>query len=448
MRQFESSLRRGLMDANLAQYERVLQNADAAEVDFSPSYLRERMRLLADPWGWMRRREAMGPRRRRRLNWRMIAIVAALLLLSACAYAVVTGQFSQWFPRLEPDPRDPEVSEEVLSRMGTVIEQSQTVDGVTATLNAAVWDGNDLRMSLTLTAPDIPQEVTQKTHLYTEECTLSLPEEDWKEYVRKDEERHYQEFAEQEGLSEKEYKEGVERSVQRFMDMGQTEYWNHYNLVSFPLVSREEDTLTFEAWVSFADCLERPEITLHLENIATYEDGKGEVTWHDGKRTGPGPKDTILKGPMDFTFTLEEPIRPIHYRGDVSVTAEEIPFRFTEFEISVFDMNLSYEVLVPVNEIHVTRPGEPEPEPDPDKLDHDDATRALHRVVEGLWTEDGTFVDLSQRGGGSSMTFSEEGVAAGSVGAVYPYPIDPATVTAVKLGGVRVELSQLTRLVE
>ena len=92
---FESSLRRGLMDANLAQYERVLQYADAAQPDFSPSDLRERMRLLADPWGWMRRREAAGPRRRRRLDWRVIAIAAALLLLSACAVAVVTGQFAQ-----------------------------------------------------------------------------------------------------------------------------------------------------------------------------------------------------------------------------------------------------------------------------------------------------------------------------------------------------------------
>jgi len=68
MTQFDILLRQGLMDANLAQYERVLQNADAAEVNFSPAYLRERMHLLADPWGWVKRREQAGPRRRRRLN--------------------------------------------------------------------------------------------------------------------------------------------------------------------------------------------------------------------------------------------------------------------------------------------------------------------------------------------------------------------------------------------
>ena len=86
MTQFDSSLRRALMDANLAQYERALRNADSA--DFSPAYLRERMRLLADPWGWMRRRELTGSRRGRRLNWKVVAVTAALLLLSACAYAV------------------------------------------------------------------------------------------------------------------------------------------------------------------------------------------------------------------------------------------------------------------------------------------------------------------------------------------------------------------------
>ena len=51
MTQFDMLLRRALMDANLAQYERVLQNAEISEPDFSPGYLRERMRLLADPLG-------------------------------------------------------------------------------------------------------------------------------------------------------------------------------------------------------------------------------------------------------------------------------------------------------------------------------------------------------------------------------------------------------------
>ena len=106
MTQFDMLLRRALMDANLAQYERALQSVEDKEPDFSPRYLRERMRLLADPQGWGRQAGA-----RKRLDWRLAAIVAAMLLLSACAYAVATGQFSQWFPRLGVDPEAPEVSE-------------------------------------------------------------------------------------------------------------------------------------------------------------------------------------------------------------------------------------------------------------------------------------------------------------------------------------------------
>ena len=37
MTPFDSDLRRGLMDANLAQYERLLKTANSAEMDFSPS---------------------------------------------------------------------------------------------------------------------------------------------------------------------------------------------------------------------------------------------------------------------------------------------------------------------------------------------------------------------------------------------------------------------------
>ena len=44
MTQFDILLRRALMDANLAQYERALQSAEARDPDFSPCYLRERMR--------------------------------------------------------------------------------------------------------------------------------------------------------------------------------------------------------------------------------------------------------------------------------------------------------------------------------------------------------------------------------------------------------------------
>lgn len=342
------------------------------------------------------------------------------------------GQFPQWFPRLEQDPNAPEAVEAVLARMGTVIRQTKTAGGVTATLNGAIWDGDILRMSLAVKAPGIPKEVTKDTNLYTEECSISLPEKDWKEYLRKDEEAHG------EGLS----KELLEKSIQNFLDMGQADYWNHVNVLNFPLVSREKDTLTFEAWMSFEDYLEKPELTLRLENIATYEDGKGgQVTWHDGKRTGPGPKDVILKGPMEFTFQLENVLPAARYTGDVKITADKVPLRFTSFEIGPFELNADYAVPAPVGFTPASKPGQPEPQPNPDKLSDQDVTKALYRVIQGLWTKDGKYLDLSQRGGGMGMTTSQDGTVKGNAGVSYPYPIDPAAVTAVKLGETRVELS-------
>ncbi|WP_297980548.1 hypothetical protein [uncultured Oscillibacter sp.] len=79
MRQFDEILRRGLMEANLAQYETVLDKLPDWEPDFSPRYCRERMRLLADPWNWVRRRA--------RPLWKQIARTAACVVL-ACTLAL------------------------------------------------------------------------------------------------------------------------------------------------------------------------------------------------------------------------------------------------------------------------------------------------------------------------------------------------------------------------
>ena len=78
MRRFDDVLRQGLMEANLAQYETVLEKLPDWEPDFSPRYLRERTRLLADPWSWVKRRE--------RPMWRQIARNVACVLL-ACTVA-------------------------------------------------------------------------------------------------------------------------------------------------------------------------------------------------------------------------------------------------------------------------------------------------------------------------------------------------------------------------
>lgn len=50
----ERMLRRALMEANLERFRDVLERADR-DWNWSPRYLRQRMRLLADPFGWAKR---------------------------------------------------------------------------------------------------------------------------------------------------------------------------------------------------------------------------------------------------------------------------------------------------------------------------------------------------------------------------------------------------------
>lgn len=79
MRDFDGWLRDALIDANLLQFEAVLADADAREFDFSPRYCRQRMRMLADPFGWAKRQG--------RSPWVRAARNAACVLL-ACTVAL------------------------------------------------------------------------------------------------------------------------------------------------------------------------------------------------------------------------------------------------------------------------------------------------------------------------------------------------------------------------
>lgn len=54
-RSFDALLRRALMDANLERFREALDRANDAAPTFSTGYLRQRMRLLADPLGWARK---------------------------------------------------------------------------------------------------------------------------------------------------------------------------------------------------------------------------------------------------------------------------------------------------------------------------------------------------------------------------------------------------------
>lgn len=428
---FDQMLPQALMDANLADLDDVFRQTEDTEVRFSPRYLRGRMRLLADPWGWIERQERSG---RRRLDWKLVGLAAALLLLSACAAAAFTGQFSQWFPWLGVNPDAPEASEDIMARMGTVIEQSRTADDMTVTLHAAVWDGETLRLSMTAEKPDMPEawseELWRGSWIYWEECRFSMRRDQLEDYTRREVESRYAE---------------MELPPEKLEEMAQEQLAGDLFTFqqSFNLIRREGDKLFFEATLPLADYVERPELTLHIETLATYEEGKGTVvTAGGGERTGPGPDVVFLNGPYDFTFTLDKKLQPVIYEGEAALTAENIPLEVSRIKLTASAVEA--DCWSPASIQYLFSPDEEAGDPDRTYVKEE---QAQAMGPQGLWLEDGSYVDFSEMRKSFTMAETLDGTA-GGLGCRYPHVVDPYAVTSVNLGGTRVELRDLERRTE
>lgn len=366
---------------------------------------------------------------------RLISGLLALTLLASLSCAALAvepkeaekeapkpaGQFSRWFSSLGINPETPKASEEVLSRMGTAIKQSKTVGNTTVTLNAAIWNGEDLWLSFDVKSPGIPEEVQQYTTLNTEKCSLKLRDDQWKEYTRNNLEEFYANDPEV-------TPEEAEKKIQAELAKGQT------GAFRFSPEGREGNTLHFQTNMGlFVSRLftktKQPVLTLHLENLAPSD----------------SPDKVFLKGPFDFTFTVKKQVPPIQYTGaDAKITLGEsrkVPMRFTELQISATGLSARGEVLAPVDQ---PKAGE---KADPNKLSLSALNLANLESSWGLWLKGGAYVDISQMGGGGGGG-SEGETFMIRFGHDFPYPIDPATVTAVDIAGTRVELSKLTPVTE
>lgn len=366
---------------------------------------------------------------------RLISGLLALTLLASLSCAALAvepkeaekeapkpaGQFSRWFSSLGINPETPKASEEVLSRMGTAIKQSKTVGNTTVTLNAAIWNGEDLWLSFDVKSPGIPEEVQQYTTLNTEKCSLKLRDDQWKEYTRNNLEEFYANDPEV-------TPEEAEKKIQAELAKGQT------GAFRFSPEGREGNTLHFQTNMGlFVSRLftktKQPVLTLHLENLAPSD----------------SPDKVFLKGPFDFTFTVKKQVPPIQYTGaDAKITlgeSKKVPMRFTELQISATGLSARGEVLAPVDQ---PKAGE---KADPNKLSLSALNLANLESSWGLWLKGGAYVDISQMGGGGGGG-SEGETFMIRFGHDFPYPIDPATVTAVDIAGTRVELSKLTPVTE
>lgn len=338
-----------------------------------------------------------------------------------------SAQFSQWFPWLGSDPENLEASEAVLAKMGTVINQTKTVGGETLTLNAAVWDNGAAYLSFTAKSSAFPKELTGKSWVYGDQCTVKMPEKQFGDYLRKWLECKIGD----EGLS----KEEMEKRYQNMLKQGQVMFQPNLSLDG-----REGNTVTFHVLFHVEDVLEKPEFTLHIENVTLVETDKATgMPQLNGKSAG-----TVLKGPFDFTFTLEHVIPPVNCQGSVPVTYGKVPLLVKNIFASATGMVVTCGIDVegPVNLVDQRNKAV-------SGKTNIDLDKDLKLALNGLWTEDGKYVDCKESMGTTGVT-----TPADETGPVlhwnrkFPYPIDPTTVAALDIGGTRVELNKLKPVTE
>lgn len=322
------------------------------------------------------------PRRRKR-RW-AAAVIAAALVLSACGYAAVTGQFSQWFWNKTADSQTPEASEDLLASMGTVIGQSQTVDGVTMTLDGALWDGNTLMLSLTLGGEEMPKAYF--TNENSKDSWLWLSDHQMKTT-----------FLES-------YPDMSEADLQKAMDA--IKFFNGHSQITY-LYNREAGTYHLQVQNNtFTSRNDQDELTLHLENLEF--------------------KDTTLEGPFEFTFTVEKRSVSLVYEGNVIMEPiAGVPIRVTKVVISPFRAEVFYEGIEPVELDENGDPVDHHPSLDGFLVNGEETgIRYSAASWRSVWEDDGSWTGSSSRG-------------------PFYRVMDPATVEAVKINDIWLELDQL-----
>ena len=235
------------------------------------------------------------PKRKTRLR---IALAAAVLvLLTACSVAVI--RYANWFGALV-NPYEPEASEDLLASIGTVIGQSQTVDGVTVTLHGALHDGNYFLLSLSVEGL---QEKRYSSQVSGGDSWLS-----------------YSPAALRQFQSEKNLPElTAEQHIQMVRSQG-----------SGVILRRQFDQercllLAEPVWIPETN----REVVLHLENFEV----QGQT----------------VAGPFEFTFTAEEKEVSRTLSGSVSLTAKDgTPYEVTG--VCVTPLQISVSVRGSMNE--------------------------------------------------------------------------------------------------
>lgn len=342
-------------------------------------------------------------------------LLATVTMLALCTSALAysePAQFSDWLLSAAGNPQG---AKEVLASAGTVLGQSQTVNGVTLTLEGAVWDGNLLQLSFDIQGAGIPKGIPSGTTLNRDSSQITMPEDQRRVYLSEHEEAVEKILTEAGVLDKPSTQAERDVKVQSQLSRGEPRLMHRFQLIR----GGGKETLIMS--VSGLDYVEKPELTVHLENLAIYR--KGDIYW---TKPDDGFKPVFtLSGPYDFTFTLTKRLQPRLYKGPADVTVNGIPIEIEEITVTAFGAKLQYGAK-----------------------QADITSQQLEPIrLTGVWTKDGKFVEAA--GIGENRAFDalkDVANAQGLVSNSHPGLVDPADVTAVSLGGIRIDLNKLTAL--
>ena len=342
-------------------------------------------------------------------------LLATVTMLALCTSALAysePAQFSDWLLSAAGNPQG---AKEVLASVGTVLGQSQTVNGVTLTLEGAVWNGKLLQLSFDIQGADIPKDIPSGTTLNGDSSQITMPEDQRRVYLSEHEEAVEKILTEAGVLDKPSTQAERDAKVQSQLSRGEPRLMHRFQLI------RGGGKETLMMTVSGLDYVEKPDLTVHLENLAIYR--KGDIYW---TKPDDGFKRVFtLSGPYDFTFTLTKRLQPRLCKGPMDVTVNGIPIEIEEITVTAFGAKVGYEAK------------------------REDTTgKQLEPIrLTGVWTKDGKFVKAA--GGGENRTFDalkDVTTAQGLVSNSHPGLLDPAGVTAVSLGDIRIDLNKLTAL--
>ncbi len=342
-------------------------------------------------------------------------LLATVTMLALCTSALAysePAQFSDW---LASAAGSQEAAKEALASTGTVLGRSQTVNGVTLTLEGAVWNGKLLQLSFDIQGADIPKDIPSGTTLNRDSSQITMPEDQRRVYLSEHEEAVEKLLTEAGMLTKSSTQAERDADIQSQLSRGEPRLMHRFQLI------RGGGKETLMMTVPGLDYVDQPELTVHLENLAIYR--KGDIYW---TRPDDGFKRVFtLSGPYDFTFTLTKRLQPRLYKGPMDVTVNGIPIEIEEITVTAFGAKVGYEAK------------------------REDTTgKQLEPIrLTGVWTKDGKFVKAA--GDGENRAFDAlEGVtnANGLVSNSHPRLLDPADVTAVSLDDIRVDLNKLTLL--